>query len=94
MRKYEGMFIIKSELEEKLQDKAIDSINESIAKNGGKVINSEKWGKRKLAYPIENNREGLYCRFEFEIAPDSIPALKMAFKLNDDIVRELLIVKE
>ena len=65
-----------------------------ITKNGGKVTTSEDWGKRRLAYRIKGCKEGTYQRIEFEIEPKSIPTLKRAFKLNENIVREMLIVKE
>ena len=94
MRKYEGMFIIKPDISQSDQDKAIDSIKKSIAKAGGKTSLSENWGKRRLAYAIKKYSEGVYYRFEFEIEPKSISDLKRDYKLNEDIIRELIIVKE
>lgn len=94
MRKYEGMFIIKPDISQGDQDKAIDSIKKSIAKDGGKIALSENWGKRRLAYAIKGYSEGVYHRFEFEIEPNFISVLKRDCKLNEDIIRELIIVKE
>ena len=94
MKKYEGMFIIKPDIEEDKENKLIEFIQKSITKSGGKVAISDKWGKRRLAYPIKGQRDGVYYRFEFEIEPRFISDLKKEYSLKEDIVRELIIVKE
>ena len=94
MKKYEGMFIVKPDMNKDDQGKIVESIKTSITKNGGKVTTSEIWGKRRLAHPIKGCKDGEYHRFEFEIDPKSISDLKQVYKLNEDIIREIIIVKE
>lgn len=94
MRKYEGMFIIKPDTDEEKQKKLLDSITKSITKNGGRLVSSDRLGKRRLAYPIKRCREGIYYRLEFDIEPKFISALKRDYRLKEDIVRELIIAKE
>ena len=94
MRKYEGMFIIKADLDEGGQEKTVDSIKKSISKHGGTLTHSEKWGNRQLAYTVKKYREGVYYRFEFEMKPESISVLRIDIGLNEDIIRELITAKE
>lgn len=94
MRKYEGMFIIKAGMDQKDEEKTVEYIKKSITKHKGNVVSADIWGKRQLAYPINGCKEGVYYRFDFEAEPSSIPALKKDSKLNEDIIRETIIVKE
>ena len=94
MEKYEGMFIVKAELGEKEEEKVVNSINKSITKHKGNVTLSEKWGNRRLAYAIKSQKEGVYYRFEFDMEPKSVVTLKRDCKLNENIIRELILVKK
>ena len=94
MKKYEGMFIIKPDLGEKDLEKAVDSIEKTVLKHDGKVINCKKWARRALAYPIKKYNDGEYYLCEFETEPKSISLMKNAYSLNEDILRDLIIVKE
>ncbi len=94
MKKYEGMFIIKPGMADEDAKKAVDSIGETITKNGGKIERCEKWASRRLAYPIKKFYEGEYHLCVFEAEPKSITSLKGTYRLNEDILRVLITVKE
>jgi len=94
MRRYEGMFIIKPDMNDEDRDKTVASIRDAILKNGGNVTDAGKWATRQLAYPVKKYREGEYHLFQFEAEPKSIPVLEGAYRLNDNILRTLIIVKE
>ena len=94
MKRYEGMFIIKPDITPDAQAKVVELIKATITKNGGTIIVAEGWGKRKLTHEIEKFKEGEYHRVEFEIEPKAILDLKQAYKLNEDIIREIITVKE
>ena len=94
MKKYEGVFIVKPDMNKDDQGKIAEVIKASITKNGGKLTTSEIWGKRRLTHPIKGHKEGDFHRVEFEIDPKSISDLKQAYRLNEDIIREIIIVKE
>ena len=94
MRKYEGMFIIKLDIGKEETDNTIKSIEQNITKNGGKVGSLRPWAKRRLAYPIKKQVEGEYYLCDFETEPTAITSLETAYKLNDNILRVLITIKE
>ncbi len=94
MKKYEGMFIIKPDMNQEDLEKTVGSIEGVITRNGGRVEASRKWAKRQLAYPVKKYREGEYYLFDFESEPKAIAELERAYRLNDNILRMLITVKE
>jgi len=94
VKEYEAIFIVRPDLEEKDLDKSISGINSMIAKEGGKVIKEEKWGKKFLAYPIRKYREGVYHKVDFDAEPDKISTLKREYSLNLDVLRTMIVRRE
>jgi small subunit ribosomal protein S6 len=95
MKKYEAMFILKPDLKEDEVNSVGKQINESIIKSKGEVSLSEIWSnKRKLAYPIKKYNEGIYYRVNFSIQPTEIDGLKQIFRLNENILRVLILKLE
>lgn len=79
--------ILKPTLEEKERKTFLDSI---VAKLG-KVEKTEEWGSRDLAYDIDHNKKGFYVHYEFTTDSAEIPNLDNILKLEEDIIRYLLI---
>ncbi len=94
MKKYEGMFIVKPDMEKEVLEKTLGSIEETITKNGGRAENCQHWARRRLAYPIKKFMEGEYYICNFESEPRSISTLEASCKLNDNILRILITAKE
>lgn len=94
MKNYEAIFIVNSSLNEKEQESAFLAINDTIKKNSGSVINSEKMGKKKLAYKIKKFREGIYYKVDFEMDAKLVDELKKVFYLNANIVRFVILKKD
>ena len=65
MRIYEELFIIKPELPEEEIDAFIEQLTGNIGTAGGTVDKVEKWGKRRLAYPVEKFKDGSYVLMQF-----------------------------
>lgn len=87
---YEGLFIIKPELNEDEAKGAYKAILELVAKNGGSLKKEEMWGKRPLAYPVKKAKEAYYYKLDFEAPAESIAKLEAAYKLNPSILRTLI----
>ncbi len=92
MRRYESIFVLKPELNDKKIDEQVEKAKEFIEKNGGKVITIEKWGKKKLAYIIKKNRFGIYILVHFESEPALISNLQRNYKLNENIIRYMTVL--
>lgn len=87
---YSLTLLVKSNLEEKDRKEVLDSIKEKF----GKVIKEDLWGVRTLAYPIKHQTQAFYAHYEFESEPVSIPVLDRSVKLNEDVIRYILLKNE
>jgi len=90
MNNYEGLFIIKSDLQEEDLKNTYKSISDAIGKNSGSVNKEEIWGKRQMAYPVNKARDGYYFKVDFTAPSQSILKLESAYKLNGDILRMMI----
>lgn len=94
MAEYEAMLIVQPNINEERKKELFDGINDTASKNGAEIISSSVWSeKRKLSYPIKKFQEGIYYLIGFKANPGAISKLKQAYKLNENIIR-LLIVKK
>jgi small subunit ribosomal protein S6 len=94
MRQYETVFLISPNLEEEETVKIITQISDIISKKKGKLIQEDRWGKKKLAYPIKKFEEAFYVFFHYE-GDSNIPfELEKRFKQTEAILRFLTVKKE
>ncbi len=91
MQKYEGMLIIRPQLNEEKRAEIIKKMEQLINHEGGKVKNFQLWGQRRLAYEINKEKEGFYYLFHFFIAPQAIDKIKKVCRLDEDILRLLIV---
>ena len=94
MRHYETAFLITPKLEEEETEKLIQKMAEVVAKKKGKMNNIEKWGKKRLAYPINNLDEAFYVFFHYEGEPDIPSELERRFRQTESVLRYLTLRKE
>ena len=94
MRQYETVFLISPNLEEEETTKIITQISGIISKEKGKLIQEDRWGKKRLAYPIKKFEEAFYVFFHYE-GDSNIPfELEKRFKQTEAILRFLTVKKE
>ena len=86
---YEFTYIITPVLSEEQIKDTVKRVNKLIESNGGKVIEVEEWGSRRLAYLINKKRNGYYVNLYFEAPGDSIPRLARSIEIDDNILRYL-----
>ena len=93
MNKYETVFIINPSVEDAgvkdLEKKFSDLIN-----SDGKVESVEELGKKKLAYEIQKNSEGIYVLINFEAAPSLIKELERVYRITDEVIKFIVIRKD
>jgi len=94
MRQYETVFLISPNLEEEETTKIITQISGVISKKRGKLIQEDRWGKKKLAYPIKKFEEAFYVFFHYEGDSDIPFELEKRFKQTEAILRFLTVKKE
>ena len=88
--KYETIFIVNPKLEEAAATAVGDKFKSLVEANGTNV-EVEDWGKRRLAYPIEDQTEGVYTLVRFESKPDFPAELDRIYKITDGIMRSIIV---
>ena len=91
MNCYEHVFITKGDITESQSKKVIGKYEDIINKNLGKVIKTEEWGLRNLAYKIKNVRKGFYFHFKFKGVAKTIEELERTENIDDMLIRFLTI---
>lgn len=94
MRIYETGFVLAPSLAEEDIERTIHQMAEIVTQRQGRLIKQEKWGKRKLAYPIKKFTEGFYVFFLYEGQGDIPLELERRFKQTDMVLRYLTVRKE
>jgi small subunit ribosomal protein S6 len=90
---YETVFILSM----KLGDEGIETLSEKfkgLIEANAEIENIDKWGKRRLAYPINKEEEGYYTLISFKSAPSFIAELERVYKITDGVLRYLTVKKE
>ena len=91
MNCYEHTLITKHDLSESQNQKLVDKYENIIKKNVGKVLKTEKWGLRTLAYKIKNNKKGFYFHIKFEGIGKTIEELEGAENIDEMLLRFLTV---
>lgn len=94
VNKYEALYVITPELEEEANKAVIDKFAGIITANNGVIENTDEWGKKKLAYPIDYKTEGYYVLVNFEAAPEFPRELERNFKNDESIMRFMVVRRE
>ncbi len=94
MRSYETMFILAPSLDAEGLKREVDAIKGVVAAIGGTITAEKDWGRRRLAYPIRDNSEGTYQILRFSADPSKLAELYRHFKLDENVLRSLVIKDE
>lgn len=94
MNKYEFLYCIDNELNDEAKEVIINKLNAIITDNGGNIESTDKWGARKLAYPINFKNEGYYILMYFNAKPELIAELDRVIGITDGILRHMFVKKE
>jgi small subunit ribosomal protein S6 len=89
MKKYELMSVFKPNLDAEEVDKIIEKINSVITEFGGSVDSVDKAGRKKLAYDIQNFRDGYFATTILSLPADKVAEFKRQLRLNDNILRTM-----
>jgi len=90
-RLYETTFIVNASLDDSQTDAVVGRVQDVIVKNGGAVNALNKWGRKRLAYPINKKTNGFYVNIEFTAPGTLLGALERSFQLDEMILRFLIL---
>ncbi len=89
MKKYELLATIKPNLDNDEADKVIAKIEETVSSLGGSVADTDKMGRKKLAYDVKGYRDGFIAVLKINLEPDKVVEFKRQLKLNENIIRTM-----
>ncbi len=91
--KYESVVVINTKLGEDGIKAMVEKVSSLISKNGT-LESVDEWGKRRLAYLIEDETEGYYVLFHFTCAPSFPAELDRVYKITEGLLRTLIVAKD
>ncbi len=89
MAQYEVAVLYHPSLEVDLS-KAEDRVVKIFTDNGGKVVATDNWGKRKLAYPIKKNEHAIYVFYTVELPGENVAKIESTLNITDEVIRFLI----
>ncbi len=87
MRKYETFFILDPDLPDEANAAVDEKFQSVISSNGGTLLSSVPWGKRKLAYPVKKRTRGNYVLIEFAGGPELVSELERNMRLDERVLK-------
>ncbi|HEX5571360.1 MAG TPA: 30S ribosomal protein S6 [Ktedonobacterales bacterium] len=93
-RDYELGIVINPEAGDEQARAIVERVAQTITNNSGQVVRVNAWGRRRLAYPIQRFRDGLYFFFDLILEPSTIAEIERTLRLNEDIIRHLMKVRD
>lgn len=92
MAKYEALFMVRPDMAENDSKTLLQHITDAVTKNGGEIISAGPWAeRRKLYFPIKKFREAVYYLVEFTMDSTVVNKIKAQYRLNEDILRSMII---
>ncbi|HEY9906159.1 MAG TPA: 30S ribosomal protein S6 [Thermosynechococcaceae cyanobacterium] len=91
---YETMYILRPDLNDEAVDQEIDKYQTLLRDNGAEILETQHRGKRRLAYEIGKNREGIYVQMNYTGRGNEIVLLERAMRLSDEVIRFLTIKQD
>jgi small subunit ribosomal protein S6 len=93
MRKYECVYVISSTLEEEQVKAVVERFNNLVSQYG-ELESTEEWGRKKLAYEVQKQKEGYYVLMNFSANPDFPAELERNFKITEEVLKYLVVSKD
>jgi len=89
MRRYETIFIASPTLTDEQVEELVKQFEGIVAEQGGELLRTDRWGRKKLAYEVQKFSEGYYTLFEMNAGPTLIAELERRFRNNDAVIKYL-----
>lgn len=93
-RDYELGVIINPEVGDEQARAIVERVAQIIGGHDGQVVRVNAWGRRRLAYPIEHHRDGLYFYYDLILEPQSVAEIERDLRVNEDIIRHLMKLRD
>ena len=94
MSKYELALVVNAKIEDEAREAVVEKAKGYVARYGGTVTEVEEWGKKRLAYEVQNMREGFYYFIQFEADATCPAEVERHVRIMDNVMRYLVVKKE
>lgn len=94
MTKYEIMYIINPTILEEGREAVIEKVNAILAESGATVTKTEKWGERKLAYPIDKKKTGFYVLTTLEMDGVRLVEVERKMNITEEVMRYIIVKQD
>lgn len=91
LQSYELVYILNPEITDEVLEARVNGISQFITGHEGVVDSVDKWGKRRLAYPLKHFLEGNYVLAKFKLSPARCKELETNLKISEEVIRHLLV---
>lgn len=91
-RDYESLFIIRPDLTDDHIEKEIAAVRDIITGDGGSILSEEKWGKKRLGFPIKKHRYGYYALIRHTSDSQLLAKLTRHFRLNENSLKAMTVI--
>ena len=89
-RDYELGIILNPEVNEEETRTILDRVEQVVATHGGQTVKVNQWGRRRLAYPIERQRDGIYIFIDMILEPETVSELERTLKVSEAVLRHMM----
>ena len=90
MTKYEMLYILDADLSDEAKEAIVKRFEDLVTENGGTVEKTDRWGMKKLCYPINYKSEGYYVLMTFEAEKTLVVEIKRIAGITDGVIRRLI----
>jgi small subunit ribosomal protein S6 len=87
INRYELMLIVNPNADEDRQKEIVDRLRTNVEKDGGTIAGIDEWGKKKLAYEIKKESEGVYTVITFTATPQTLSEVERVLSITDEVLR-------
>jgi small subunit ribosomal protein S6 len=92
VQEYETVFILDPGLDENQVNEEVQKVEGLISGHGGKVLDTQRWGRKRLAYEIRRKRDGVYTLIKHESSGESVKELERRLRLDENVMRVLTVI--
>ena len=92
MHEYETVFILDPGLDENQVNEEIEKTQALITSHGGKILDVQRWGRKRLAYEVNKKRDGVYTLLKHESSGDTVKELERRLRLDENVMRVLTVI--
>jgi small subunit ribosomal protein S6 len=89
-RDYELGFILNPEVSEDVTRSLLERVQQIVVTHDGQVVKVNQWGRRRLAYPIEHNRDGYYIFIDMILTPETVSEIEHTLQVSEVVLRHMV----